>query len=310
MKKSFCLILLCLFSSAVYGAEKVQPFIDCVITSSPGELHHHLNYSPGFPVRESKLFLILRYGNTVKRAEIPLQKTISFEWKDSPGKTAFCSSNIKWEFPRVTNVSIENKLMPSKILFPGRKVVLMTWETTSLADGKTLEQFCGETGLELQVPEHILKKYAGGMSYEDLVMQKFLKKLNVPDYWQFAKKFPAIPPESKCNYQIYPEMIRGNVVELWDKYQRKFAAGQIALLPILELEIRIMEVMLYAENLPEPMRKKLVMEQCRRYKKILSFTETAFSAGWETKESVDIAKSNLKRFMQKHSHLISCADIL
>ena len=49
------------------------------------------------------------------------------------------------------------------------------------------------------------------------------------------------------------------------------------------------------------MRKKLVMEQCRRYKKILSFTETAFSAGWETKESVDIAQSNLKRFMQKHN---------
>ena len=301
MKKSFCLILLCLFLSAVYGAEKVQPFADCKITLSKDGWHYDLKYSAGFPVQESKLFLILRYGNTVKRAEIPLQKTISFEWKDSPGKTAFCSSNIKWEFPRVTNVSIENKLMPSKILFPGRIVVLMTWKTTSLADGKTLEQFCGETGLELQVPEHILKKYAGGMSYEDLVMQKFLKKLNVPDYWQFAKKFPAIPPESKCNYQIYPEMIRGNVVELWDKYQRKFAAGQIALLPILELEIRIMEVMLYAENLPEPMRKKLVMEQCRRYKKILSFTETAFSAGWETKESVDIAKSNLKRFMQKHN---------
>ena len=301
MKKSFCLILLCLFSSAVYGAEKVQPFIDCVITSSPGKFHHHLNYSPGFPVQESKLFLILRYGNTVKRAEIPLQKTIAFEWRYSPGKIAFCSSNIKWEFPRVTNVSIENKLMPSKILFPGRKVVLMTWKTTSLADGKTLEQFCGETGLELQVPEHILKKYAGCMSYEDLVMQKFLKKLNVPDYWQFAKKFPAIPPESKCNYQIYPEMIRGNVVELWDKYQRKLAAGQITLLQILELEIRIMEVMLYAQNLPEPMRKKLVMEQYRRYKQILSLIKAAFAAGGKTKESVDIAKSNLKRFMQKHN---------
>lgn len=146
------------------------------------------------------------------------------------------------------------------------------------------------------------------MSYEDLVMQKFLKKLNVPDYWQFAKKFPAIPPETKCKYLTYPEMIRGNVVELWDKYQRKFDAGQITLLQMWELEIRIMEVMLYAQNLPEQMRKKLVMEQGRRYKQILSITETAFSAGWETKESVDIAKSNLKRFMQKHSHLISCAS--
>ena len=148
------------------------------------------------------------------------------------------------------------------------------------------------------------------MSYEDLVMQKFLKKLNVPDYWQFAKKFPAIPPKTKCKYLTYPEMIRGNVVELWDKYQRKFVAGQITSLTFLELEIRIMEVMLYAENLPEPMRKKLVMEQGRRYKKILSLIETAFYAGGVTKESVDIAKSNLKRFMQKHSHLISCADIL
>ena len=139
------------------------------------------------------------------------------------------------------------------------------------------------------------------MSYEDLVMQKFLKKLNVPDYWQFAKKFPAIPPESKCKYLTYPEMIRGNVVELWDKYQRKLAAGQITSLQMLELEIRIMEVMLYAQNLPEPMRKKLVMEQYRRYKQILSFTETAYSAGGVTKESVDIATSNLKRFMQKHN---------
>ena len=301
MKKLFCLILFCLFSLAVYGAEKVQPFVDCKIIRSKDGWQYRLKYSAGFPVQESKLFLILRYGNTVKRAEIPLQKTISFEWKDSPGKTAFCSSNIKWEFLRVTNVSIENKLMPSKILFPGRKVVLMTWKTTSLADGKTLEQFCGETGLELQVPEHILKKYAGCMSYEDLVMQKFLKKLNVPDYWQFAKKFPPIPPKTKCKYLTYPEMIRGNVVELWDKYQRKFDAGQITSLQMLELEIRIMEVMLYAQNLPEPMRKKLVMEQYRRYKKILSLIKAAFSIGWETKESVDIAKINLKRFMQKHN---------
>ena len=105
-------------------------------------------------------------------------------------------------------------------------------------------------------------------------------------------------------------MIRGNVVELWDKYQRKLDAGQITSLQMLELEIRIMEVMLYAQNLPEPMRKKLVMEQGRRYKKILSITETAYSAGGVTKESVDIAKSNLKCFMQRHSHLISCADIL
>ena len=139
------------------------------------------------------------------------------------------------------------------------------------------------------------------MSYEDLVMQKFLKKLNVPDYWQFAKKFPAIPPESKCNYQIYPEMIRGNVVELWDKYQRKYAAGQIALLPILELEILIMRRMLYAKNLPEAMRQKLVMEQYKRYKQILSLAEAAFAAGAEPKEFVDIAQNNLKIFVKKHN---------
>ena len=96
-------------------------------------------------------------------------------------------------------------------------------------------------------------------------------------------------------------MILGNVVELWDKYQRKFAAGQITLLQILELEIRIMEVMLYAQNLPEPMRKKLVMEQYRRYKQILSLIKAAFAAGGKTKESVDIAKSNLKLFVKKYN---------
>ena len=300
MKKSFCLILLCLFSSAVYGAEKMQPFIDCVITSSLEGLHHHLNYSPGFPVQESKLFLFLRYGNTVKRAEIPLQKTIAFEWKDSPGKTAFCSSNIKWEFPRVTNVSIENKLMPSKILFPGRKVVLKTWKTTSLADGKTLEQFCGELSLELQVPEHILQKYANAMSYEDLVMQNFLKKINVPDYWRYAKDFPTIPENSKLIYKTYPQMISAHIMKS-DTYQRDFDAGKIGLQPILDLEILIMRRMLYAKNLPEAMRQKLVMEQYKRYKQILSLAEAAFAAGGEPKEFVDIAQNNLKIFVKKHN---------
>ena len=300
MKKSFCLILLCLFSSAVYGAEKVQPFIDCVITSSLEGLHHHLNYSPGFPVQESKLFLILRYGNSVKRTEIPLQKTIFFDWKYSPGKIAFCSSHIKYEFPRVENVSRIFNLTSSKILFPGRKVVLMTWKTTSLADGKTLEQFCGELSLELQVPEHILQKYANAMSYEDLVMQNFLKKINVPDYWRYAKDFPTIPENSKLIYKTYPQMISAHIMKS-DTYQRDFDAGEIGLQPILDLEILIMRRMLYAKNLPEAMRQKLVMEQYKRYKQILSLAEAAFAAGGEPKEFVDIAKSNLKLFVKKHN---------
>ena len=229
-----------------------------------------------------------------------MQKTIAFDWKYSPGKIAFCSSHIKYEFPRAENVSRIFNLTSSKILFPGRKVVLMTWKTTSLADGKMLEQFCGEISLELQVPEHILQKYANAMSYEDLVMQNFLKKINVPDYWHYAKDFPSIPGNSKLIYKTYPQMISAHIVES-DTYQREYDAGEIGLQPILDLEILIMRRMLYAKNLPEAMRQKLVMEQYRRYKQILSLKEAAFAAGYETKEFVDIAKSNLKLFVKKYN---------
>ncbi|MBE6359745.1 MAG: hypothetical protein E7057_10950, partial [Lentisphaerae bacterium] len=149
----FCSLLF--FTLKIFAEMAVQPFVDCKIMRSKDGWQYRLKYSAGFPFHGSKLFLILRYGNSVKRTEIPLQKTIAFEWKYSPGKLAFCSSHIEYEFPRAENENISRifNLTPSKILFPGRKVVLMTWKTTSLADGKTLEQFCGELSLELQVPE-------------------------------------------------------------------------------------------------------------------------------------------------------------
>ena len=55
------------------------------------------------------------------------------------------------------------------------------------------------------------------------------------------------------------------------------------------------------KNLPEAMRQKLVMEQYKRYKQILSLAEAVFAAGAETKEFVDIAKSNLKLFVKKYN---------
>ena len=300
--KFLCFYSLLFFSPAIFAETVVQPFADCKITLSKEGWQYDLKYSAGFPFHESKLFLILRYGNSVKRTEIPLQKTIAFDWKYSPGKLAFCSSHIKYEFPRAENENISRifNLTSSKILFPGRKVVLKTWKTTSLADGKTLEQFCGELGLELEIPEHILQKYANAMSYEDLVMQNFLKKINVPDYWRYAKDFPSIPENSKLIYKTYPQMISAHIMTL-DTYQRDFDAGKIVLQPILDLEILIMRRMLYAKNLPEAMRQKLVMEQYKRYKQILSLAEAAFAAGGEPKEFVDIAKSNLKLFVKKYN---------
>ena len=298
--KFLCFYSLLFFSPAIFAETVVQPFADCKISRSKEGWQYDLKYSAGFPFHESKLFLILHYGNSVKRTEIPLQKTIAFDWKYSPGKIAFCSSHIKYEFPRAENVSRIFNLTSSKILFPGRKVVLMTWKTTSLADGKTLEQFCGELSLELQVPEHILQKYANAMSYEDLVMQNFLKKINVPDYWRYAKDFPSIPENSKLIYKTYPQMISAHIMKS-DTYQRDFDAGEIGLQPILDLEILIMHRMLYAKNLPEAMRQKLVMEQYKRYKQILSLAEAAFAAGAEPKEFVDIAQNNLKIFVKKHN---------
>ena len=298
--KFLCFYSLLFFSPAIFAETVVQPFADCKITRSKERWQYDLKYSAGFPFHESKLFLILRYGNSVKRTEIPLQKTIFFDWKYSPGKLAFCSSHIKYEFPRAENENISRIFTPRKILFPGRKVVLKTWKTTSLADGKTLEQFCGELSLELQVPEHILQKYANAMSYEDLVMQNFLKKINVPDYWRYAKDFPSIPKNSKLIYKTYPQMISAHIMTL-DIYQREYDAGEIVLQPILDLEILVMMRMLYAKNLPEAMRQKLVMEQYKRYKQILSLAEAAFAAGGKPKEFVDIAKSNLKLFVKKHN---------
>ena len=294
----FCSLLF--FSPAIFAEMAVQPFVDCKITLSKEGWQYDLKYSAGFPFHESKLFLILRYGNSVKRTEIPLQKTIFFDWKYSPGKLAFCSSHIKYEFPRAENENISRIFTPRKILFPGRKVVLKTWKTTSLADGKTLKQFCGELGLELQVPEHILQKYANAMSYEDLVMQNFLKKINVPDYWRYAKDFPSIPENSKLIYKTYPQMISAHIMNL-ATYQREYDAEEIGLQPILDLEILVMMRMLYAKNLPEAMRQKLVMEQYKRYKQILSLAEAAFAAGGEPKEFVDIAQNNLKIFVKKHN---------
>ena len=299
--KFLCFYSLLFFSPAIFAETVVQPFVDCKIMRSKDGWQYRLKYSAGFPFHESKLFLILHYGKSVKKAEIPLHETIFFDWKFSPETISFCMPPVKYDIPRTVPDSLVFNTDPGKILFPGRKVTLQTWKWTSVTlNSKHLEPADGELGLELQVPEHILQKYANAMSYEDLVMQNFLKKINVPDYWRYAKDFPSIPENSKLIYKTYPQMISAHIMTL-DTYQRDFVAGEIVLQTILDLEILIMRRMLYAKNLPEAMRQKLVMEQYKRYKQILSLAEAAFAAGGKPKEFVDIAKSNLKFFVKKHN---------
>jgi len=275
--------------------------VDCKIIRSKDGWQYRLKYSAGFPFHGSKLFLILHYGKSVKKAEIPLHETIFFDWKYSPETLSFCMPPVKYDIPRTAPDSLVFNTDPGKILFPGRKVTLQTWKWTSVTlNSKHLEPADGKLELELEIPEHILQKYANAMSYEDLVMQNFLKKINVPDYWRYAKDFPSIPENSKLIYKTYPQMISAHIMKS-DTYQREFDAGEIGLQPILALEILIMHRMLYAKNLPEAMRQKLVMEQYKRYKQILSLAEAAFAAGAEPKEFVDIAKSNLKLFVKQYN---------
>lgn len=295
----FCSLLF--FTLKIFAETAVQPFVDCKITRSKDGWQYCLKYSAGFPFHGSKLFLILHYGESVKKAEIPLHETIFFDWKYSPETLSFCMHPIKYDFPRTATDSLVFNTDPGKVLFPGRKITLQTWKWTSVTlNGKHLEPADGKLELELEIPEHILQKYANAMSYEDLIMQKFLKKINVPDYWRYAKDFPTIPGNSKLIYRTYPQMISAHIMKL-DTYQREFDTGEIGLQPILDLEILVMKRMLYAKNLPGAMRQKLVMEQYRRYKQILSLKEAAFSAGYETKEFVDIAQSNLKLFVKEHN---------
>lgn len=299
--KFLCFYSLLFFSPAIFAETVVQPFVDCKIMRSKEGWHYDLKYSAGFPFHDSKLFLILHYGKSVKKAEIPLHETIFFDWKFSPETISFCMPPVKYDIPRTVPDSLVFNTEPGKILFPGRKVTLQTWKWTSVTlNSKHLEPADGKLELELQVPEHILQKYANAISYEDLVMQNFLKKINVPDYWRYAKDFPSIPENSKLIYKTYPQMISAHIMTL-DTYQRDFDAGEIGLQTILDLEILVMMRMLYAKNLPEAMRQKLVMEQYKRYKQILSLEEAAFAAGGKPKEFVDIAKSNLKLFVKKHN---------
>ena len=58
--------------------------------------------------------------------------------------------------------------------------------------------------------------------------------------------------------------------------------------------------MLYAKNLPETMRKQLLMEIYRCRKQILSLTEAAYAAGTETQFAVDTARAKLNIFMHRH----------
>ena len=295
----FCSLLF--FTLKIFAETAVQPFVDCKITRSKDGWQYCLKYSAGFPFHGSKLFLILHYGESVKKAEIPLHETIFFDWKYSPETLSFCMHPIKYDFPRTATDSLVFNTDPGKVLFPGRKVTLQTWKWTSVTlNSQHLEPADGKLELELEIPEHILQKYANAMSYEDLVMQNFLKKINVPDYWRYAKDFPTIPGNSKLIYRTYPQMISAHIMKL-DTYQREFDTGEIGLQPILDLEILVMKRMLYAKNLPEAMRQKLVMEQYKRYKQILSQAEAAFAAGAEPKEFVDIAKSNLKLFVKKYN---------
>ena len=295
----FCSLLF--FTLKIFAEMAVQPFVDCKIMRSKDGWQYRLKYSAGFPFHGSKLFLIFHYGKSVKKAEIPLHETIFFDWKFSPETISFCMPPVKYDIPRTVPDSLVFNTDPGKILFPGRKVTLQTWEWTSVTlTSQHLEPADGKLELELEIPEHILQKYANAMSYEDLVMQNFLKKINVPDYWRYAKDFPSIPENSKLIYKTYPQMISAHIMKS-DTYQRDFDAGEIGLQPILDLEILIMRRMLYAKNLPEAMRQKLVMEQYKRYKQILSLAEAAFAAGEEPKEFVDIAKSNLKLFVKKYN---------
>ena len=135
------------------------------------------------------------------------------------------------------------------------------------------------------------------MNYEDFLVYKFLKKINTPDYWTYAKDFPVTWKE--CKYKNYPQMIRAHIVFL-DQCYRNVAVGEESQTYVLDLEILIIRRMLYAKKLPEKMCKHLIMEIYQRYKNILSLEKAAFAAGVGRKEWVDIVQSNLEGFIKEH----------
>ena len=297
--KYLFLSLLLSLSPVIFAETKVQPFIDCRIADSSGGWKFNLSCSAGFPVHESKLFLILHYNNIVKKIELPMQETIVFDWKFSSETISFCAPPIKYDFPRVSGCSLKFTPVSSQILLPGKKVCLQAWEWASSDNKQNQPPAGGKLELELSIPENILQQYAKAVSYEDFVIQKYLNKIHVPDYWLYAKEFPEVPKNSKSRYRAYPPMIRANIV-LLNRNQRAYEDGELDLLPILNHEISIIEKMLYAKNLPETMRKQLLMEIYRCRKQILSLTEAAYAAGTETQFAVDTARAKLNIFMHRH----------
>ena len=71
--------------------------------------------------------------------------------------------------------------------------------------------------------------------------------------------------------------------------------------PIVELEALVLQRMLYAEKLPEAMRKNLVMEIYTRYKQLLFIQQNKYFDGTGFRQSVDAARDTLKRFMKEHN---------
>ena len=67
------------------------------------------------------------------------------------------------------------------------------------------------------------------------------------------------------------------------------------------LEALVLQRMLYAEKLPEAMRKNLVMEIYTRYKKLLLIQQNKYFHGTGSLQSVDAARDTLKRFMKEYN---------
>ncbi|MBR2374130.1 MAG: hypothetical protein IKA87_07865 [Lentisphaeria bacterium] len=129
-------------------------------------------------------------------------------------------------------------------------------------------------------------------------MQKFLKKIHAPDYWRYAKDFPAIYKDSK--YKSYPQLIRTSIL-YWGKQYAEFEAGKTGILPVLQWEVLIIKRMMLAKDLPAAMHKQLVTESYNRLKKICELSQQEFSAGKIDRDDLDIAQKNLKLFMKQNN---------
>ena len=95
-------------------------------------------------------------------------------------------------------------------------------------------------------------------------------------------------------------MLRAHIITL-AKFKLEFSAGKMELGPIVELEALVLQRMLYAEKLPEAMRKNLVMEIYTRYKKLLFIQQNKYFHGAGFRQSVDAARDTLKRFMKEYN---------